>query len=191
MSSSESSGLPSFEAIYKQYYPGVASTVRKFRFPESQAEDLIQDIFLQAWQSLSTLKDPKALTGWLMTVARNRCLSELKKKRPNISISATDSNEDASGNLEMILVADDDRASLHFEQSILLLQELIRVHEGEPRATIAKLFYLQHKSIKDICIELDMKQNTVLSHLRRFRLIVSKAMLQLVEEKNLEFTELL
>ena len=86
----------------------------------------------------------------------------------------------------MILVADDDFASIHFEHSITLLRQLIQLHEGEPRATVARYFYLDQKSVKEISDALQLNQNTVLSHLRRFRLIVSQAMLQLAEEKGLE-----
>ena len=81
MSSMEESGLGSFEDIYKKYYGGVAATVQKFKFRNGAADDLIQDIFIQAWQSLSTLKEPKAFGGWLMTIARNKCLNEIRKTK--------------------------------------------------------------------------------------------------------------
>ena len=182
-----SESLGSFDDLYKQYYRGVAATVAKFRFTNGTADDLIQDIFIQAWQSLSSLKETKAFGGWLMTIARNKCLNEIRKTKKTVSIAATDSLED-DGDYEMVLIADDMMASVHFEQSISLLTELIKAHEGEPRATVARKFYLEHKSVKEICDDMDMKQNTVLSHLRRFRLIVSKAMVRLVEEKGIELS---
>lgn len=186
VSSTESPQLDEFEELYKNYYGGVSATVQKFNFCDGAADDLIQDIFLQAWQNLEHLKDPKAFGGWLMTIARNRCLNELRKQKKTIPIAMTDSLNELEEQQEVILIADDDFASLHFEQSIALLQELIEQHEGEPRATIARMFYLDHLSVKEISETTRLNQNTVLSHLRRFRLIVSKAMIRLVEEQGLD-----
>lgn len=178
--------LQSFESLYKKYYPGVAATVQKFRFTDSSADDLIQDIFFQAWQNLGALKDPNAFGGWLMTIARNRCLNEIRKRKTTVPIAMTDFMGEDEGNTELVLLADDVLTSIHFEQSVALLQDLIASHQGEPRATIAHLFYLEHLAVKDICEKLDLNQNTVLSHLRRFRLVVSKAMLRLIEERGLQ-----
>ncbi|RYZ56113.1 MAG: sigma-70 family RNA polymerase sigma factor [Proteobacteria bacterium] len=177
-----------FETLYRRHFHAVRAVVSRFRFADAAQDDLIQDIFIQAWKNLSSLKEPAAFSGWLMTIARNRCLSELKKTKKNISIAMTDSvgDREDGGPAEIVLVAEDDYASLHFEHSTILLNQLIQLHEGEPRATVAKLFYLEEKSVKEICDALSMNQNTVLSHLRRFRLIVSQAMLRLVEEKGIE-----
>ena len=68
--------------------------------------------------------------------------SERLKK--TVSISGTDHIEDGEGvPTDVVLVADDVMASVHFEQSIELLRELIEAHEGEPRATVARMFYLK------------------------------------------------
>ncbi len=178
-----------FNGLYKRYFQVVRSVVAKFRFQDATADDIIQDVFIQAWQNIHSLKDQGAMASWLITIARNRCLNEYRKMKQTVSITGTDQiyeEEHTGHNSEVILVADDDFASLHFEHSLTLLRELITCHEGEPRATIARLFYLEQKNIKEICEALQINQNTVLSHLRRFRLIVSQAMLRLVEEKGYE-----
>lgn len=188
VSSPEDPKLESFEVLYKKYYGGVSSTVHKFHFHDGAADDLIQEVFLQAWQSLDSLKDRKAFGGWLMTIARNRCLNEIRKQKQTVPIAMTDALNELEDHHEVILIADDDLASMHFEHSIALLQELIESHQGEPRATIARMFYLDHMSVKDIGEALGLNQNTLLSHLRRFRLVVSKAMVRLIEEKGLEIS---
>lgn len=183
------SGLLDFETLYRRHYHAVRAVVSRFRFADAAADDLIQDIFIQAWNSLGSLKEPAAFSGWLMAIARNRCLNELRKTKRNVSIAMTDAiGENDGGDMEVILVAEDDYASMHFEHSIVLLRQLIEMHEGEPRATVARMFYLEQKAVKDISEALDMNQNTVLSHLRRFRLIVAQAMTRLVEEKGIELS---
>ncbi len=177
-----------FETLYRRHYSAVRAVVARFRFTDAAQDDLIQDIFIQAWQNLSSLKEPAAFSGWLMMIARNKCLNELRQTKKNVAIARTDSISDPEdgGGAEVILVAEDDYASLQFEHSLALLQQLIALHEGEPRATVAKMFYIEEKSVKDICEALFMNKNTVLSHLRRFRLIVGQAMMRLVEAQGLE-----
>ncbi|MFW7380334.1 MAG: RNA polymerase sigma factor [Oligoflexus sp.] len=188
VSSPDNPQKDSFEVLYKKYYGGVAATVQKFHFFDGAADDLIQEIFVQAWQSLDSLKDPNAFGGWLMTIARNRCLNEIRKQKKTVSIAMTDTPSDENEHQEVVLVADDHMASLHFEHSVVLLQQLIETHQGEPRATIARMFYLDHMTVKDIADALTINQNTVLSHLRRFRLVISKAMIRLMDENGLELS---
>lgn len=42
------------------------------RVPRGDVEDLVQDVFLSAWNGLDTLRDPAAFGGWLSMIARNR-----------------------------------------------------------------------------------------------------------------------
>jgi RNA polymerase sigma-70 factor (ECF subfamily) len=62
------------------------------------------------------------------------------------------------------------------EEHLAVLHDLILNHKDPIRRNVACLFYLEQRSIRDISLILNLKSNTVLSHLRRFRLIVTKAM---------------
>jgi RNA polymerase sigma-70 factor (ECF subfamily) len=37
-------------------------------------DDLVQDVFLTAWNRLSSLREPSAFGGWLAMIARNRAV---------------------------------------------------------------------------------------------------------------------
>ena len=45
------------------------------------AEDITQEIFLQAYRKLATLKNPSQFPGWLYAIANRRCIAWLRKKR--------------------------------------------------------------------------------------------------------------
>ena len=177
-----------FEAIYRSHYSAVATAVSRFRITDGAADDIIQDTFVQAWQSLSSLREPKAIRGWLITIARNNCLKAIKRQKPTVSIANSAEQTDNAQGQEVTLVADDLMASLHFEHSLEVVRELVQSHETEPRATIAKKFYIEGQSVKQITEDLALKQNTVLSHLRRFRLIISKAILEVLDEKGIQWS---
>ncbi len=46
------------------------------------AEDLVQETLLRAWQHFDTFKGHASLRTWLYTIATNACLDTLKKRRP-------------------------------------------------------------------------------------------------------------
>lgn len=52
----------------------------------ADAEDVVQETYVRAWQKLSTLKDTAAVTGWLCRIARNVATDKLRarKSRPQV-----------------------------------------------------------------------------------------------------------
>jgi RNA polymerase sigma-70 factor, ECF subfamily len=60
-----------FEALYDRY-ARVIHGVLLARAPRADVEDLVQDVFLSAWNRLDSLRDPAAFGGWLSMIARNR-----------------------------------------------------------------------------------------------------------------------
>jgi RNA polymerase sigma-70 factor (ECF subfamily) len=60
-----------FTALYERY-ARVIHGVLLAQAPRADIEDLVQDVFLSAWNRLESLRDPAAFGGWLSMIARNR-----------------------------------------------------------------------------------------------------------------------
>jgi len=60
-----------FGRLYDRY-ARVVHGLLLARVPHSEVDDLVQDVFLAAWDRLDGLRDPAAFGGWLSTIARNR-----------------------------------------------------------------------------------------------------------------------
>lgn len=176
-----------FERLYKAHIKAVEAVVRKFRFQDAAADDLVQDIFVKAWSKRENLRDTSAFSGWLMQIARNTCLNECKKQKPTLTISGTDSLSADENDPYIVLAAADDQETVEMEFSLALIRQAIKQHKHPVRAKIANLFYAEELSVEMIAEQLDMKPNTVLSHLHRFRIIVAKAVTALVNNNDLEF----
>ncbi|HDL18730.1 MAG TPA: RNA polymerase sigma factor [Bacteroidetes bacterium] len=79
----------SFETEQSGLFAFIRAKIRSLE----EAEDLLQDVYVQALSSLNALSAIDNLTGWLYTVARNRIIDWYRKKRlPTISIDASDEN---------------------------------------------------------------------------------------------------
>ncbi len=170
-----------FDRLYKSHYKSVRSIVKRFRFDDSIADDLVQDIFVKAWQSLDQLKVPEAFSGWLRTLARNKCLTEVRRVQYEIPTLMGDARDQE---YRLNVEAPNPALALHMEESHASFLLLIEMHQDPIRREIATLFYMKQQPIKAIAEHLDMNSNTVLSHLRRFRLIATQALLELAEEKD-------
>jgi RNA polymerase sigma-70 factor, ECF subfamily len=59
-----------------RYY--VRSLLDKER--QADAEDVLQEVWLEVYRSIATLNDPGALEAWLYRVARNRTIRHLRKR---------------------------------------------------------------------------------------------------------------
>lgn len=46
------------------------------------ALDLAQDVMICAWRGLGSYQEQDRFSAWLFTIARNRCRSELRRRRP-------------------------------------------------------------------------------------------------------------
>ncbi len=70
-----------FQALYQRYGRAVRCVVLAHA-GWSHAEDLSQEVFLQAWQRLDQLRDATRFAPWLMQSARNRCRDHHRRERP-------------------------------------------------------------------------------------------------------------
>lgn len=177
----------SFDEIYREYFRRVANTVYSFNFCEAIAEDLVQETFMVAWSRLETVKNIEAMGPWLVAIARNRCLYELRtiKRRSGLGIPV---EPEILSKLEPVIFADRELMCKDYEVLVLLLRKLIVSYKIEPRGTIARLFYLEQMSVKEISDRLNLRPNTILSHLRRFRLHLSQVLPRHVAKHNLDIT---
>jgi RNA polymerase sigma-70 factor (ECF subfamily) len=78
----DASGL--FETYHDRIYRYVLGLVRN----PAEAEDLTQDTFLRAYRYGDSLRDPKAVRGWLYRIATHACLDRLRQRKPLVSLDS-------------------------------------------------------------------------------------------------------
>ena len=70
-----------FETLVQRYSTALFTFICRFLGDYDQACDILQQVFLQLYLSLPTLRTGDPLKSWLFQVARNRCQDELRRKR--------------------------------------------------------------------------------------------------------------
>ena len=75
-----------FEAIYDRYAGGMLAFCVHMLGSREAAEDVLQLTFVSAYRALRGGNSCVSLRPWLYTIARNRCLSELRVRRDAVNL---------------------------------------------------------------------------------------------------------
>ena len=72
-----------FGIIHDRYRPRLFAYARQMLSgSRSDAEDVLQDVFLRAYHALRADRRPIALRAWLYRVAHNRCIDQIRRPTP-------------------------------------------------------------------------------------------------------------
>ncbi|ANI89602.1 hypothetical protein A9P82_10060 [Arachidicoccus ginsenosidimutans] len=68
-----------FAYLYKKYHNAVYANIRKLVNDETNAEDILQDVFLLLWSRREKLTSEQEIGGWLFSASYYKSLEFLKK----------------------------------------------------------------------------------------------------------------
>ena len=170
------------ENTYRDEHPRLLSFIRSKVRSSEEAEDILQDVFIQAVQNFSATEPIENLLGWIYTIARNRIIDWYRKKRlPKVDVvdeEGVDLLEDLIGDLGISLEDDFIRKFLS-EALIESIDEL-----PEEQRDIFILQVVEGRTFREIAEMLDISINTAMARKRyavlrlRRRLAQIKAVLE-------------
>jgi RNA polymerase sigma-70 factor (ECF subfamily) len=98
----------SYEELIRAYGRLIWSVIYGIIHDPAGTEDLVQETFIKAWQSIKALREPSSFRGWLVMIARRKALqhNELLKRREKtvddlVSYPVKAESSDESGNEEL------------------------------------------------------------------------------------------
>src|SRR5215471_11296732 len=137
-----------FGALYHRYSRMVHGILLA-RVPRVAAEDLLQDVFLQALPRLASLRYPVKFGGWLAAIARNRANDYHRQEKPTEEWSEV-VRSDNSGPADTEQLSD----GLFLLEAVRSLPEayretlILRFVEGMTGPEIAQKTGLKHGSVR-------------------------------------------
>ena len=138
------------------------------------AEEIAQDVFIQVYRKLHTLKDPKKLNGWLYVITNNRCINWIQRNKTLFqSIEDTPAEEIEESTLNQYESEQLTEYETEYRSKVVkkLLDSL-----PESERTIMYLYYFGEKSAKEISMTLGVSLNTIKSRIRRARIRLKSRM---------------
>ena len=153
-----------FEALYRQHVGRLYNLAWRMSGGGDDADDLVQDIFLQAYRKLGSYKGESSLGTWLYRLAVNLCLDRLRSKAGKME-KVTDSidEEDADPVVAPGSPAEVNIARMDLEKAIGTLPPSYRatfvLHdvEGYQHDEIARMLDISEGSSKSLLHKARMK----------------------------------
>ena len=136
------------------------------------AEELTQDAFLQAYQKLSTLRNPVHFAGWLYVIASRCCLMWYRKKRLSTSSLAKVETD------EMEIIAQRDYRDEHQRQEVRDALDSL----PESQRTVLMLHYLGGLSCAEIGRFIGTSEGAIKDRLYRARLRLREEITNMMQE---------
>jgi RNA polymerase sigma factor (sigma-70 family) len=128
-----------FAVLFERHAPAILSFCRHMLGSVEDAEDASQQVFVSAHRDLLRSEREVAFKPWLFTIARNRCLSMLRARRPE----SLPLDEDA-------VVGTDDAVDQRVELRELLLDLRDLPEEQRAALVLSELGDLSHPQIAEV-----------------------------------------
>jgi RNA polymerase sigma-70 factor, ECF subfamily len=148
-----------------KYQGMVFAEALRFTGNREEAEDLSQEIFLKAFEKLSTFKGRSKFPTWLYKIGKNLALSKQRSKQIILNPSTAIENEISQNHTPEELILE----SEHQISIRNLLNKLPHTYKNP-----LHLYYFENMSYAEISQTLNMKMNTLKSTILRGKEILKK-----------------
>jgi RNA polymerase sigma-70 factor, ECF subfamily len=160
--------VPSFQAVYAQYFDFVWASARRLGVDASAIDDVVQEVFIAIHGSLHTLQRPEALKSWIYSVARRTVSNHHRAARARGGKSATVFDDELESHQPTPFEVSEKNSDLQLLAN--LLAEL-----DEPKREVFALVEIEEMSVPEVADALDIPVNTAYSRLRAARLAFEAA----------------
>lgn len=169
----------SFDALYTETNRAVYFTCLGFLKNEEDALDVMQDVYIAAFDKLGTLKDPQTFPAWVKRIAVNRCKNFLVKKNAHYEQSI-DSEENITELVDENFLPDEYAES---EEKRRIVMKIVRDVLSDTLYQTVMMFYFDELTIAEIAEITDCPEGTVKYRLSAARAKIKKGVLD-YENKN-------
>ena len=140
----------SFEVLITKYQPRVFGTARKYARRESEVEDIVQEVFIKAFNKLGTFRGDSPFEHWLMRLAVRTCYDFLREHQRNREQTLSEITDEESRWLERVSVEGDPIADSESAAAARLVIHNLLEHLSPESRLIIQLLEIEEKSLKEI-----------------------------------------
>jgi RNA polymerase sigma factor (sigma-70 family) len=163
-----------YDRLMKKYYKLVNNLIYRMIYNKEDVEDLTQEAFIKAFNSLEKFDHQFAFSTWLYKIASNNCIDYLRKKKLNtISIDKEIDSEDDDLRFE---IPDNDykpdKNILDAEKKKILEDAIASL--PEKYKTVILLRHQDEMEYEEIAQKLNIPLGTVKAHIFRGRELLNK-----------------
>lgn len=152
--------------LYDRYSPLLYTLVLKVVKRTNEAEDLLQEIFLQVWNKASTFASEKGSAyTWIVTIAKRKAIDRLRSKELINRGSSLDADDEVLAIPDAAYAANPLAATMNSEYDAMVRDGLARL--SSEQRTIIELSYYDGYTQDQISKQLNVPLGTVKTRMRQ------------------------
>jgi RNA polymerase sigma-70 factor (family 1) len=165
-------GESGFTSTFRQYYAPLVLYAYRITDNQGAAEDIVEEAFVSLWNKRDAFSEIKSLKSYLYTIARNKCLSWLRKNQRDIK------RHKASSSFE----EEFDRTALENMIYAESMEKIYTAIDKLPRQCrkVFIMHYIDGMKISEIAKELKLSIHTINAHKGRGIDLLQKVLLNLL-----------
>lgn len=152
------------QSLYQTYRVTVLANIRRLVHNETEAEDILQNVFLALWESRHKLTPAQSLAGWLFTASFYKSLEYL---RTAVRLSLAPLTE------ELLNVAADESADNTFDARMALIQDAMDTLPNRKRLAF-QLCRLEGKTYDEAASLLQISADSVRDYVKSCSTLIRK-----------------
>jgi len=145
--------VAAFDSLFEVYSQKLYGFALKYFKNESDAEELVQEVFVKVWENRQTLKSELSFKSYLFTIALNQIRKYFNKKATSLRYLESLQNEPEFSDNQAI---NDDNYESALTQIKLIIEQM-----PPRRREIFTKSKMEGKSSKEIATELNISAGTV------------------------------
>jgi RNA polymerase sigma-70 factor, ECF subfamily len=138
----------SFEPLVEKYSPRIFAMARRYARRESEVEDIVQEIWLKAFEKLKSFRSEAPFEHWLMRLAVRTCYDALRSHRRNRETTFAELTKPEEDWLDRF-VSQPDSASEDTEAASQLIARVLE-QLSPPARLVITLLGIEERSVKEI-----------------------------------------
>ena len=165
---------PAYRALMKKYHDPICNLLFRMIHDKDEVEDLTQEAFIKAFQSLASFNEEFAFSTWLFKIASNNCIDYIRKKKlQTFSIDKPIESSDGDFSFEIPDSTYEPDRDLIARQRTKLLEQAIKSLPAKYR-TVILMRHTEEKDYAEIARQLRLPIGTVKAHIFRAREMLYK-----------------
>lgn len=143
-----------FGMVVRQYSEQLYWQVRRFVLSHDDANDVLQNSFIKAWQGLGSFHGDSKLLTWLSRIAINESLDFLRRQKNIVTLSTDDKELNVANTLMADDYFDGDETEAQLQEAIAALPEvqrtvfLLRYYDDMKYSDISKILNTSEGALK-------------------------------------------
>ncbi len=143
-----------FETIVRQYSESLYWQIRRIVLTHEDADDVMQNSFIKAWNHLDTFRNDSKISTWLYRIAINESLDFVRRKKNIAKISADDEKAGIANMLMADTYFDGDETEAQLQAAIAMLPDVqrtvfnLRYYENMKYSEISKVLNTSEGALK-------------------------------------------